>query len=79
MRNCPELLEEFIDNFLPADLKVPFLIKWHHSVYYLLMWHGHLIDSPLQVLVKENDNHSLDGVHMKEGFSASPALNANSP
>uniref|UniRef100_A0A453A2R7 Histone deacetylase interacting domain-containing protein n=1 Tax=Aegilops tauschii subsp. strangulata TaxID=200361 RepID=A0A453A2R7_AEGTS len=45
MRNCPELLEEFIDNFLPADLKA---------------------------LVKENDNHSLDGVHMKEGFSAPP-------
>ncbi|VAH11510.1 unnamed protein product [Triticum turgidum subsp. durum] len=45
MRNCPELLEEFIDNFLPADLKV---------------------------LVKENDNHSLDGVHMKEGNGVSP-------
>uniref|UniRef100_N1QTZ5 Paired amphipathic helix protein Sin3 n=1 Tax=Aegilops tauschii TaxID=37682 RepID=N1QTZ5_AEGTA len=45
MRNCPELLEEFIDNFLPADLKA---------------------------LVKENDNHSLDGVHMKEGNGVSP-------
>ncbi|VAH23645.1 unnamed protein product [Triticum turgidum subsp. durum] len=45
MRNCPELLEEFTDNFLPADLKA---------------------------LVKENDNRSLDGVHMKEGNGVSP-------
>ncbi|XP_037444823.1 paired amphipathic helix protein Sin3-like 5 [Triticum dicoccoides] len=45
MGNCPELLEEFIDNFLPADLKA---------------------------LVKANDNHSLDGVHMKEGNGVSP-------
>uniref|UniRef100_A0A8R7P893 Histone deacetylase interacting domain-containing protein n=1 Tax=Triticum urartu TaxID=4572 RepID=A0A8R7P893_TRIUA len=45
MRNCPELLEEFIDNFLPADLKA---------------------------LVKENYNHSSDGVHMKEGNGVSP-------
>ncbi|XP_044963462.1 paired amphipathic helix protein Sin3-like 3 isoform X1 [Hordeum vulgare subsp. vulgare] len=40
MRNCPELLEEFVDNYLPEDLKAS---------------------------VKANDNHSLDGVHMKEG------------
>ncbi|KAE8773345.1 Paired amphipathic helix protein Sin3 [Hordeum vulgare] len=47
MRNCPELLKEFVDNYLPADLKAV------------------LRD-------KKVDNHSLDGIHMKEGYGEWP-------